>query len=109
MRIGVPVAERWLGRLPRPTAYSALELALLALIAVQAARLLWTVATPLEPVGDWKGPTAAVPADGNVLSQFDPFFRLSGAAGPATVTSLNLKLYGVREDRATGRGGRTSS
>ena len=39
-----------------------------------------------------------------MLANFDPFFRLSAGAGPAVVTSLNLKLYGVREDRATGRG-----
>ena len=29
---------------------------------------------------------------------------MSAAAGPAVVTALDLKLYGVREDRATGRG-----
>lgn len=105
MRFGAsPRAERLLGGLPRPTAFSALELGLLALIAIQAARLFWTLVTPLGPVGDWKATSAAVPVSGNVLSEFDPFFRLSGSAGPATVTSLNLKLYGVREDRATGRG-----
>src|SRR4029453_15388546 len=38
------------------------------------------------------------------LREFDPFFRLSGAAAPAIVTSLNLKLYGVTEGRAPGRG-----
>ncbi len=105
MRLGVtPRAERLLGRLPRPTAVSALELALLALIAIQTARLFWTLVTPLGPVGDWKATSPAAPASATVLSDFDPFFRLSGAAGPATVTSLSLKLYGVREDRATGRG-----
>jgi general secretion pathway protein C len=106
MRLGVnPRAERLFGRLPRPTAYSALELLLLGLIAVQAARLIWTLVTPVGPVGDWKAPgAAALPAGGASLGQFDPFFRLSGEGGPAVVTSLNLKLYGVREDRATGRG-----
>ena len=105
MRLGVtPRAERLLGRLPRPTAVSALELALLGLIAIQAARLFWTLLTPLGPVGDWKATSAVVRASGRALSDFDPFFRLSGTAGPATVTSLSLKLYGVREDRATGRG-----
>lgn len=106
MRLGVnPRAERLLGRLPRPTAYTALELLLLVLIAVQAARLVWTLVTPVGPVGDWKAPgAAALPASGVSLGEFDPFFRLSGEAGPAVVTALNLKLYGVREDRATGRG-----
>lgn len=101
-----PRASRLLGRLPRPTVYTAAELALLALIAVQAARLAWTLVTPMTPVGDWKGSAALVlPAGGSALTEFDPFFRLApGSAGPALVTGLNLKLYGVREDRATGRG-----
>jgi general secretion pathway protein C len=90
--------------LPRLTVYSAAELLLLVLIAVQTARLIWTMATPLGPVGDWKaagGP--GVRADAAVFAAFDPFFRLS-AGGPVVVTSLNLRLTGVREDRATGRG-----
>jgi general secretion pathway protein C len=92
-------------RLPRLTVYSAAELILLALIAVQAARLVWILAAPTGPVGDWRARSAlAAPADSSVLAAFDPFFRLDGAAGPTVVTSLSLKLYGVREDRATGRG-----
>jgi general secretion pathway protein C len=92
-------------RLPRPTAYTLAELVLIALIAIQAARLAWILVTPIGPVGDWKATGAlAAPADVSTLASFDPFFRLDGAAGPAVVTSLNLKLYGVREDRATGRG-----
>ena len=102
---GNPRAERLLGRLPRPTVYSALELLLLTLIAVQAARLFWILVTPVGPVGDWRPVSAlAAPGAGSALGGFDPFFRLSGGAGPAVVTRLNLKLYGVREDRATGRG-----
>jgi len=92
-------------RLPRLTVYSAAELILLVLIAVQAARLVWTMAAATGPVGDWRAQSAlAAPADSSVLASFDPFFRLNGAAGPTVVTSLNLKLHGVREDRATGRG-----
>ncbi len=98
-------AGRMLGRLPRLTAYSWAELALLVLIAVQAARLFWILVAPVGPVGDWKATGAAVaPQDPSLLARFDPFFRLDGTAGPTVVTSLNLKLYGVREDRATGRG-----
>jgi len=106
MRLAMNPRASWLlGRLPRPTVYRALELALLALIAVQAARLVWTLVTPVGPVGDWKGAAPlAAPSDGSALTEFDPFFRLSAASGPVAVTSLNLKLYGVREDRATGRG-----
>jgi general secretion pathway protein C len=94
-----------LARLPRPTVYSAAELVLLVLIALQCARFFWVMAEPVGPVGDWKASGAlSAPADSGVLAGFDPFFRLSGPAGPTVVTSLNLKLYGVREDRATGRG-----
>jgi general secretion pathway protein C len=90
--------------LRRLTVYSATELLLLVLIAVQAARLIWTLTTPVGPVGDWKAASGQLPrADGAALAAFDPFFRLS-AGGPVVVTSLNLKLTGVREDRATGRG-----
>jgi general secretion pathway protein C len=96
---------RLLERLPRLTVYSAAELLLLVLVAVQAARLIWVLAAPLGPVGDWKASSAlAQPASSGVLAGFDPFFRLS-AGGPVVVTSLNLTLHGVREDRATGRGG----
>ena len=94
-----------LGRLPRLTAYSGAELLLLVLIAVQCARLVWILVVPVGPVGDWKATSsAAAPQDPALLARFDPFFRLDAAAGPTVVTSLNLKLYGVREDRATGRG-----
>ena len=100
-----PRTERLFRRLPRFTIYSALELLLLALIAVQAARLVWTLLTPVGPVGEWRtGSTLALPAGDSALTEFDPFFRLSGGSGPAVVTGLALRLHGVREDRATGRG-----
>src|SRR3954452_25218502 len=99
---------RALGRLPRLTAYSWAELALLVLIAVQCARLFWILVAPIGPVGDWKANAGAVtPQDPALLARFDPFFRLDGSAGPTVVTALNLKLYGVREDRATGHGSAT--
>jgi general secretion pathway protein C len=106
MRLALsPRTERLLGRLPRPTVYSAAELALLGLVAIQCARLIWILVAPLGPVGDWKAPSAlAAPANSAILASFDPFFRLNAVAGPAVVTSLNLKLYGVRQDQATGHG-----
>jgi general secretion pathway protein C len=95
---------RLLERLPRLTIYSAAEILLLVLLAVQSARLIWLLLAPLGPVGDWKASSALVaPASSSVLASFDPFFRLS-AGGTVVVTELNLKLHGVREDRATGRG-----
>lgn len=103
-----PRAERLLARLPRLTVYSALELLLLVLLAVQCARLFWALLTPLGPVGEWKDLDAMRPVapPTAALGAFDPFFRQApgAAAAPVVVTSLNLRLSGVREDRATGRG-----
>lgn len=99
-----PRAERLLARLPRVTVFTALELVLLALLAVQAARLVWALVTPVGPIGDWRPPSALAAAPTTAaLGDFDPFFRLTDTA-PAVVTGLNLQLFGVREDRATGRG-----
>src|SRR5690349_17233026 len=100
----MPRTGRLLTRLPRPTVYSAAELILLVLIAVQAARLFWLLIAPVGPVGDWR-PESRLAAPGDAaLANFDPFFRLQAGSGPAVVTSLNLKLYGTREDSASGRG-----
>ena len=108
MRLALdPRARRLLRRLPRTTVYSALEIALLSLLAIQCARLVWTIVTPVGPVGEWRAESALrplMPGSTALLGGFDPFFRLSESSGPAVVTSLNLKLYGVREDRASGRG-----
>lgn len=109
MRLALdPRARRLLRRLPRNTVYSALELVLLSLIALQCARLFWLFVTPLSPIGEWKTASALRPvqaASSDILGSFDPFFRLAApGAAPVVVTSLNLKLFGVREDRASGRG-----
>jgi general secretion pathway protein C len=104
-----PRAERLLARLPRVTVYSALELLLLVMIAVQCARLFWALLTPLGPVGDYKSLELMrpAPATGATLGSFDPFFRsVPGAAGqaPVVVTALDIRLYGVLANRATGGG-----
>lgn len=108
MRLALdPRARRLLRRVPRSTVYTAMELALLSLLALQGARLVWTVLTPVGPVGEWKAESAlrpALPQGAAALGDFDPFFRLSGDSGQVVVTSLDLKLFGVRENRATGRG-----
>lgn len=98
-----PRARRWLRRLPRYNPYSIAELVLLTLLAVQCARLVWAVATPVDPVGDWRPAAPAIVPDG-IFRSFDPFFRNGGAAAQVTVTSLDLKLTGIRSDRASGRG-----
>ncbi len=99
-------AQRLIRRLPRTTVFSALEILLLSLLAIQCARLMWVVITPVGPVGDWRGDggvaVLAVP-DASLFGQFDPFFRLEGGSA-IVVTELDLQLFGVRQDRATGRG-----
>ncbi len=106
MRIALdPRARRLLARLPRTSAYTLLELVLLSLLAVQCARLVWTIATPVGPIGDWRPESASRPAGQfGLLGSFDPFFRLNNQAGPVVVTSLNLTLHGIRQDEASGRG-----
>ncbi len=107
MRLAIsPRLSRVLRRLPRSSLLSLTELALLAVLAIQCARLFWAIVTPLGPVGDWRpagGPDAAR-GRAVLASGFDPFFRLGSGGGPAVVTSLQLKLFGVRVDEATGRG-----
>ncbi|VXC51411.1 type II secretion system protein N [Sphingomonas sp. 8AM] len=101
-------ARAILRRLPVVNVYSAAELALLAVLAVQCARLAWVVLTPVAPLGAWVPAGPTVPADAaGVLAGFDPFYRVSGAAqaqGPSAVTSLQLTLFGTRMDSAQARG-----
>lgn len=109
MRLSIDARARGLlRRLPLNIAYSALELALMALLAVQAARLIWAIVTPVGPLGDWRLPPAGVGAAApELLARFDPFFRLGGgatAAAPVAVTALQLTLFGTRLNEASGRG-----
>ena len=98
--------RRWLRRLPVVNVYSVAELALMAVLAVQGARLLWALVTPVSPLGEWR-PVApsVVGSTAAILDGFDPFFRLQGQqAAPSAVTSLQLTLFGTRIDEASGRG-----
>lgn len=107
MRLAIdPRQWRLFRRLPRYSLLSLTELLLLALLALQCARLVWAVVTPLGPLGEWRPAQGPDVARGRAVlaSGFDPFFRLDRANGPAVVTSLQLKLFGVRVDEATGRG-----
>lgn len=101
-------ARAILQRLPVVNVYSAAEIALLAALAVQGARLLWTMVTPVAPLGAWVPAAPALPGDpAGVFAGFDPFYRVSGAGaarGPVVVTALQVKLYGIRMDSAQGRG-----
>jgi general secretion pathway protein C len=107
MRLAIdPRRWRILRRLPRYSLLSLTELLLLALLAIQCARLFWTLVTPIGPLGDWRPAGGPDIAQGRaaLTSGFDPFFRLGQRDSAATVTSLQLKLFGVRVDEATGRG-----
>ncbi len=84
---------------------SVLVSALLLLCVGLAARLFWVIFAPIGPVGDWKPSIVSnrsLPQDRIV--GFDPFFRLQTAQDTVAVTSLAVKLFGVRVDSASGRG-----
>lgn len=111
MQLEIDARVRRLLRLvPLTRVYSVVELVLMALLAWQGARLVWTLVTPVDPVGSWRLPAPSAGAGaGEMLHGFDPFFRLDAAA-PAqaqadVVTSLQLTLFGTRINEATGRGG----
>lgn len=95
-----PMRDRLVARLP-----AALEMAVLALLALQAARLIWLAVTPLGPVG---GGEVAAPAREPMASlpTADVFFRSTAStAGPASLEALGLRLFGVRSDGTRGGGG----
>lgn len=80
-------------RSPNPKAVLAIEIALVLLLATQAARLVWVVATP-------SGVISAPPvaprsqADLGILAHFDAF----GAAGaaPRSAVGESFRLFGTR-------------
>jgi general secretion pathway protein C len=90
---------------PSPAFVQTLLLALLLIaLAVQCARLVWTIVAPLGPVGEWR-PASVTRSVSDASGEFDPFFRLQPVTPPTVVvTSLALKLFGIRMDSASGRG-----
>jgi len=106
MRLTIdPRVMRFAPRIPRAFPYGWVEVLLVVVLAVQSARLVWAAFAPLGPIGNWVArPATSLPSDAGILTRFDPFFRLSGQPGTTVVTSLPLKLFGVRVDQATGRG-----
>ncbi|MFC5388807.1 type II secretion system protein N [Brevundimonas bullata] len=80
------------------------EIALIALLAVQAGRLAWIFVAP-EPEAAVAVHAAAAPVDASIFQRFDAFFRTgdkSGLAEAAGADSDALRLFGVR---AGGPGG----
>jgi len=85
------------------------EKLILGLLALQCARLLWAVLTPVGSFGPWEGrqaqfPTLAVRQ--SLFSSFDPFYRRGSqqAASGGVVTSLALTVYGIRLNEGSGLG-----
>ena len=97
-------------RLPAVPLHDAVWWALAATIAVLGAVVLWTVVTPVSPLGAWRpaGVRVMSPAARSALfAGFDPFNRANAimtAPGAETVTALALTLYGIRVNAATGGG-----
>jgi general secretion pathway protein C len=91
--------------IPKRLPYAVVAGILLALITLQGARLIWALVTPVGIVGDWKAAASGSASDEGLLTRFDPFFRDGlGTGGPAVVTNLALKLFGVRVNQASGQG-----
>lgn len=101
-------AQRFLASVPQKRIFAVLELVVLALLAVQVARLVWTLITPVGPVGQWRVTAARDPGSAaEIVRSFDPFFRLeapASSAAAAVITPLQLTLFGIRLDEASGRG-----
>ena len=107
MKLGNPLRRDRLSRsFSVDRLWSALLLLLVAITALQAARLFWVIVAPQGPVGDWKAAATSGRGAASPLSaaRFDPFFRLAADSGAVAITSLPLKLYGIRQDFASGRG-----
>lgn len=99
-------ADGFFGLLSPDRLLMLLELLVLTLLALQIARLGWTVATPVTPFGAWQPVATATnrPAiDPSALGGFDPFFRQRSDAA-SEVSSLGLTLLGTRVDTVSGRG-----
>ncbi|HUE78639.1 MAG TPA: type II secretion system protein N [Sphingomicrobium sp.] len=104
------MVERWsLFRRWLPTdVYLWLKAILLALIAIQLARLLWAVLAPVGPMGPWRPAQARLlspEVQATVLAAIDPFYRNGPpAASVEAASTLDLQLFGVRENRGSGGG-----
>ena len=88
--------------------YGWLRALLILALIIQVARLIWTIVTPIAPLGDWQARTANVmsaPSRAALFASFDGFDRAAAAGdASAAVTSLDLTLYGLRMNEASGGG-----
>lgn len=91
-----------LRQLPQRYGMTVAEGLLIAVLAVQGARAVWAVVTPVAPLGAWDVPVAP-PSAPPLPAGFDAFNRNAQPAA-ATVTALGLTLVGTRVDTVSGRG-----
>lgn len=88
----------------RTLPYDVMEVVLVLALVAAGVALFWSLVRPMGSVGRWQAASGSVAGiDSAILTRFDPFFR-SVPSGVATVTSLQLTLFGVRLDQAMGRG-----
>lgn len=90
-----------------PGLYPVLLGILALLLVVQAIRLIWAIATPLGPVGDWQTQEVQILSPQSRLSlfsSFDPFYRSGPATAANVVTALQLTLFGIRMNEGSGLG-----
>lgn len=101
----VKVQSRWLTSVPLG---GAIITVLGLLLAVQVARLIWVIVTPVGPSEGWRAPTVnLVPPSARValFSGFDPFYRTDVTVSTTqNVTAMNLVLFGVRANESSGGG-----
>lgn len=88
--------------------YGWLRAVLILALVIQVARLIWTIVTPIAPLGDWQARTANVmsaPSRAALFASFDGFDRAAASGeASAAVTSLDMTLYGLRMNEASGGG-----
>lgn len=87
------------GRLLPRDVYFWLKAILLALIAIQAARLVALIVTPVGPLGDWRpAPPKLLSPEAQLalIASVDPFFRPGAMPDAAAAAPSDLKLFGVR-------------
>lgn len=98
----------WRRRVPAINWLAVTEKLLLAVLALQLARLLWAVVTPLGSFGAWEGRQAQVPSAGArqaLFASFDPFFRADAPdQSKGVVTSLAITVFGIRLNEGSGLG-----
>lgn len=76
-----------------------LKALLLAILAVQSARLIWVLVTPVGPLGDWRmtGANAMSPAaQAAIIATVNPFDQTANQNITPVSLPTDLKLFGVR-------------